>query len=103
MIILGGGAKNRGRSMITNHDRKTAEELKNRLLAHNGARVRRVILYGSRALGTATPESDFDLLVVEADPVTKREEMQRLANAVTGAGVSVHVWVMGELEFEKTK
>jgi len=89
--------------MLTEADRQVSEKLKGHLLAHDGVGIRKVILYGSRAQGTATPDSDFDLLVVEADPVSKREEMQRLAKAVTGAGVSVHVWVMGELEFEETK
>jgi predicted nucleotidyltransferase len=89
--------------MLTQADRQIAEKLKGRLLGDNDARIRRVILYGSRARGAATPESDFDLLVVEADPVSKREEMQRLARAVEDAGVPVHVWVMGEVEFEETK
>ena len=89
--------------MLTPADRHIAEELKGRLLGGNGARIRRVILYGSRARGAATPESDFDLLVIEADPVSKREEMQRLARAVEDAGVPVQVWVMGEAEFEETK
>ena len=89
--------------MITEYDRKTADELKNRLLAHDGTRIRRVILYGSRALGTATRESDFDLLVIEADPVTKRDEMWRLRRAVSELPYSVDVWVMGEEEFEETK
>ena len=49
--------------MLTNKDRKIAEQLTKRLLASNGARIQRVLLYGSRAKGTATKESDFDLLV----------------------------------------
>ncbi len=89
--------------MITENDRKTADELKNRLLAQNGARIRRVILYGSRARGTEKPESDFDLLVVEADPVAKRDEMWRLRQAVGELPHPVDVWVMGEQEFEETK
>jgi len=89
--------------MITESDRKTADELKSRLLAQNGARIHRVILYGSRALGTAKPESDFDLLVVEADPVAKRDEMRRLHQAVGELPYPVDVRVMGEEEFEETK
>jgi predicted nucleotidyltransferase len=50
--------------MLTNKDRKIAEQLKKRLLASDGTRIQRVLLYGSRAKGTATKESDFDLLVV---------------------------------------
>ena len=60
-------------------------------------------LFGSRARGTHRPDSDFDLLVVEADPVSKREETRRLREAVKDLSVPVHVWVMGELEFEETK
>ena len=89
--------------MISESDRKIAKALKDRLLAQDGKRIRRVLLYGSRAQGTATPESDFDLLVVEADPVSKREEMRRLHQAVDDLPVSVDVWVMGEIEFEETK
>jgi predicted nucleotidyltransferase len=62
-----------------------------------------VLLYGSRAQGTATDESDFDLLVVEKDPVAKRDEMARLRQAVTDEHHLVDIWVMGEEEFEETK
>ena len=89
--------------MVGDKDRKIAEELKNRLLAHDGERIRRVILYGSRAKGSATDESDFDLLVVENDPVSKREEMRRLRQALSDQDYSVDVWIMGEVEFEETK
>jgi predicted nucleotidyltransferase len=89
--------------MIAEADREIAEKLKDRFLAHNGARIRRVILYGSRAQGTAMLDSDFDILVVEGDPVSKWEEMRRLREAVKDLSVPVHVWVMGEVEFEETK
>jgi hypothetical protein len=57
----------------------------------------------SRARGTATQESDFDLLVVEKDPAAKREEMERLRQAVSDHHRLVDIWVMGEEEFEETK
>lgn len=79
------------------------EELKAKLLAQNGARIRRIILYGSRARGPARPDSDFDLLVIEADPVSKRDEMWCLRHAVSDLPYPVDVWVMGEQEFEETK
>lgn len=65
--------------------------------------MRRIILYGSRARGTASPDNDFDLLVVAAEPVSKREEIQRLRRAVHDLPYPVDVWVMGEREFEETK
>ena len=89
--------------MIIDKDRKIAEELKKQLLTHDGERIRRVILYGSRAQGRATEDSDFDLLVVEQDPVSKREEMWRLRQAFSGLDYPVDVWVMGEEEFEETR
>src|SRR5262245_9667797 len=64
---------------LTESDQRTAEELRARLLARGAGCIRRIILYGSRARGTALPDSDFDLLVIATDPVSKREEMQRLA------------------------
>jgi predicted nucleotidyltransferase len=89
--------------MIIDKNRKIVEELKRRLLASNGERIRRVILYGSRAQGSATEESDFDLLVVEKDPVSKREEMSRLRESLSDVEYPVDVWVMGEEEFEETR
>ena len=89
--------------MNIDKDRKIAEELKSRLLACDGDRIRRVILYGSRAQGSATEDSDFDLLVVEKDPVSKREEMRRLRQALSDLNYPVDVWVMGVEEFEETR
>jgi len=89
--------------MIIDKDREIAEGLKKRLLASDGERIRRVILYGSRAQGSATEDSDFDLLVVEKDPVSKREEMRRLRESLSDLEYPVDVWVMGEEEFEETR
>src|SRR5215813_546333 len=89
--------------MLTESDQRTAEELRARLLARGAGCIRRIILYGSRARGTTSPESDFDLLVVETDPVSKREEMQRWRRAVHDLPYAGDVWVMGEQEFEETK
>jgi predicted nucleotidyltransferase len=89
--------------MTIEKDRQIAEELKQRFLAADGERILRVILYGSRAQGNATEESDFDFLVVQKDPVLKRQEMRRLRQAVADLDCPVDVWVMGEQEFEETR
>lgn len=89
--------------MVSDTDRKIAEELKDRLLSHNGDRIKRVILYGSRAIVGAGAHSDFDLLVVEAGPVAKREEMVRLRQALGDVPYAIDLWVMSEEEFEETK
>jgi predicted nucleotidyltransferase len=89
--------------MLSAADRQTGEELSHRIRLASGDRVRKVILYGSRAQNTATTDSDFDLLVVEADPVPKQKEMQRLRLQLRDLPVAVDVWVIGEQEFEETK
>lgn len=84
-------------------DRRISAELRDRILAARGDQVRKLILYGSRARGAATSDSDFDLLVVEADPVVPREESRQLRRLLEDLPVPVDVWVMGEQEFEETK
>ena len=84
-------------------ERPLVEQLRRSLLACAGDRIRSIILYGSRAMGTARPESDFDVLVVEKSPVVKGEERRRLRAALREFPHSVDVWVMGEEEFHETK
>ena len=78
-------------------------ELKKKILSVGREKVRRILLYGSRARGEATPGSDFDLLVVEKDPVSKREEARLLRRQVKEVGVPADVRVMGETEFQETR
>lgn len=80
-----------------------ASEIKEKILSESKEKILRLVLYGSRARGDARPDSDFDLLVVEKDPVSKRDEAERLRLVVGGLGVPVDVRVMGETEFEETK
>ena len=88
---------------LPSDDRRISNELRDRIFAARGTQVRKLILYGSRVQGTATPDSDFDLLVVEADPVVPREESRQLRRLLADLPVPVDVWVMGEQEFEETK
>lgn len=85
-------------------DLEIVRHLKNQVISLDEDRkIRKIILYGSRALGSAHPDSDFDLLVVETDPVSKRAEMHRLRQAINRQAHSVDIWVMGNREFEETK
>lgn len=88
---------------MNENDQSMAEELKTKLLAQGKEKIRRLILYGSRIRGTASPDSDFDLLVIEADPVSKWDEMRRLRQAMHDIPHPINVWVMEETEFEETK
>lgn len=89
---------------LTDRDLSITNELKNRLLSIDGEhRIRKVILYGSRARGTANVDSDYDILVIEKDPVAKRDEMRRFRRALGSLPCELDLWVMGSREFEETK
>jgi predicted nucleotidyltransferase len=45
------------------------QEIKTRLQAAHGARLKGVVLYGSRARGDAQPDSDYDVLVLLEGPI----------------------------------
>ena len=48
-----------------------------------GARLERVMLYGSRARGNATPDSDYDVAVFLRDMADRAQELNRLADIST--------------------
>lgn len=54
----------------------------------------RIILFGSAARGRMTPDSDIDLLVLEASPSQPRRQIVRLRNALRGLGYPFDVMVM---------
>ncbi len=63
----------------------------------------RVIVFGSVAAGTATQDSDIDLLVLLDDVDDARLESVRLRRALRGVGVPLDVVVMRTDRFEETK
>jgi predicted nucleotidyltransferase len=58
----------------------------------------KIVLFGSYAEGKATPDSDLDLLVIEREVPSKREEMVRLRKAIGSIGLPVDVLVFSEGE-----
>lgn len=52
-------------------------ELRDRLIETYGDRLIAMILFGSQARGDATPDSDFDVLIVLKDPVQAGKEIER--------------------------
>ena len=86
-------------------DLAIAMKLKDRILAADGARVSRIILFGSRARGDAQANSDYDLLVVvrRASRAEAREYRHRLYEVLRGLGTTAEPWVMTEEEFEETR
>lgn len=66
-------------------------------------RPRRIILFGSAASGRMTPDSDIDLLALEAAPSNARDESVRIRDALRGLAYPFDVIVMATGRFEATK
>ena len=62
----------------------------------------RIYLFGSRARGEATEDSDFDFLVVVRDsPLPRYKREQQAFRALCGMGIAKDVLVFTRREFEK--
>ena len=64
-----------------------------------------VILFGSRAAGTARPDSDVDLLIVEDRPFgperTRLDEIGRIMRSLVGFFVPIDILVYSRDEIER--
>jgi predicted nucleotidyltransferase len=67
------------------------------------AKPERIILFGSGATGMMTRDSDLDLLVIERDFKSQREENARLRRSLGDLGIPVDVFAMTPERFEETK
>ncbi len=87
------------------YDPVVAERLKERILQFMGDRVRRIVLFGSRARGDALPDSDYDVLLVldKLEPGERHGILVDLYRTVRECGAVVEPHVMGEERFEETK
>lgn len=66
----------------------------------SAANPRRIILFGSRASGAANEDSDFDLLVVEDQPVDRYGEMVRLRGLLRSFRVPLDLVVVSEDKYQ---
>jgi predicted nucleotidyltransferase len=71
-------------------------EMAGRTLVAVAADPVKIVLFGSHARGDAGPDSDFDFLVVERDPLDRHAEMVRLGRALRPLGVPFDVLVVSE-------
>ena len=63
----------------------------------------RIILFGSRARGEASPESDVDLLVVYDGPLSRREAEMAIRRLFTPQTFSMDLVVLTSDEFQRQK
>ena len=87
------------------YDHTVTDRLTGRICAALGQRVRRIILFGSRARGHALPDSDYDVLVVldKLAPGERHEILVDLYRAVRNIGAVIEPHVMAEERFGETK
>jgi len=70
------------------------QEITRRIVAE--ANPVKVILFGSRARGTAHPGSDVDLLVIEREPVSAHQEAIRLRRLLRDLEIPIDIIVVGQ-------
>lgn len=70
------------------------QEITRRIVA--AANPVKVILFGSRAQGTAHPGSDLDILVIERDPVSAHQEAVRLRRLLRDLEIPIDIIVVGQ-------
>ncbi len=63
----------------------------------------KIILFGSRARGTATPESDVDLVVVYSGPKSKRDVRLSVHRLFDHPDFSLDLFVLSPQEMERQK
>jgi predicted nucleotidyltransferase len=77
------------------------EEIVRRVLSV--AKPDRIVLFGSAAAGKMTRDSDIDLLVVEREPIARREEYVRIRQALVGLGYPFDIILISTEWFEASK
>jgi predicted nucleotidyltransferase len=58
-----------------------------------GSRLKNVLLYGSWARGTATEDSDIDLMVILEEPVVPGQEIDRMIDVITDTNLKYGVLI----------
>jgi predicted nucleotidyltransferase len=80
-------------------------QLKRRLQAAYGHRLKGVVLYGSEAHGTGEPDSDIDIMVLIESPGGLWDEIERCVKATYPLSVEVgrpiHAEPVDAAEYEK--
>lgn len=84
-----------------NIDQPLIDEIVRRVLTVTSPE--RIILFGSAATGHMTPDSDIDLLVLEAETHASDEEWLRIRKALSEIGYPFDIILMSTARFEESK
>jgi predicted nucleotidyltransferase len=79
---------------VTTEQVQLYQEITHRIVA--AVNPVKVILFGSRARGTDHLGSDIDLLVIERDPVSARQEAVRLRRLLRDLEIPIDIIVVGQ-------
>ena len=63
-VIIGPGMKDNPKNLLTSREKLAIEEYKDFLLNRFPSRIEKILLFGSKARGEATRDSDVDLIIV---------------------------------------
>jgi len=87
--------------------KEAIEEFKKEIKKLYGNRLKHIILYGSYARGSATEDSDIDLLIVLEGKVKPGEEIDRMIEIVTEINlrynVLISVYPISEEDYKSEK
>ena len=93
--------------LLKENEQKAIAELKERLKALYGSRFNQALLYGSKARGDATQESDIDVLVVLNGLENFREARNQILHETNPIdlkhGVFLSVFAVDEDYFKKAR
>lgn len=104
-IPLSGKIGNMVKMQLTHKEVKALRRFKKMLVQQLGGEIKGVRLFGSKARGDATTESDIDVLVVtQGDDWHLKGEIGRLATAILlEDGVYLSVKVLGESLYQRIR
>lgn len=83
-------------------DRSIIDEIRRRILTVF-PNAERVVLFGSRASGTAEPDSDFDIMVVVATDLSPAARVASLRTSLLGLSVAFDLLVVTPSEYQRLK
>lgn len=89
-------------------DMRTARRLAERMIAAEGSGILRIVFYGSRVRGTASPPSDWDFIVVlrnglAADVEATAASLKRAALGTDSEGIRLDLWPIEQEEWDTAR